>query len=302
MTLPRTVVEQLQELRPGVEQERLSARYVPMTGRTFGLVTTSARVAFKRGKLTITELERGAEVPELEARNTGDVAVLLVPGEELVGGLQDRVVNAPVVLMPNTTTRVPVSCIEQGRWAFRDVPDGFLSKGRCAPLALRHGLYRSTTASLRRERTRSGSQGDVWREVERESRRRGVRSRTDALSEVLDAASSEGADWRSQPEQVGGLLVEPGGVLLELFGSPESFNAHGPPSSGSRQGAGRPEVEPPDDLLGRLVLADWTCHPGVGAGTEHRARVDRADVVALTLAEGLIYLSAAMSLENRRAR
>jgi hypothetical protein len=63
-------------------------------------------------------LEAGS-VPNLAVRNDGDTPVLLLHGEELIGAKQNRVVNVTMLVPAKTVLKIPVSCVEQGRWHFR---------------------------------------------------------------------------------------------------------------------------------------------------------------------------------------
>ena len=48
--------------------------------------------------------------------NTGDRPVLFVDGDELIGAKQNRVVNLTILVPALTTLKIPVSCVEAGRW------------------------------------------------------------------------------------------------------------------------------------------------------------------------------------------
>jgi hypothetical protein len=67
----------------------------------------------------VTEVDAGGAVPELLARNPLDANVLLYDGEELVGAKQNRILNVTVLLPGVSETRIPVSCVEEGRWSAR---------------------------------------------------------------------------------------------------------------------------------------------------------------------------------------
>ena len=49
--------------------------------------------------------------------NPLDEAVLLYDGEELVGAKQNRILNVSVLVGAGAKMPIPVSCVEQGRWA-----------------------------------------------------------------------------------------------------------------------------------------------------------------------------------------
>lgn len=57
-----------------------------------------------------------AKPQELVAENKSDQMVLIIDGEEIVGGRQNRIVNSSVLLPFHTSIVLPVSCVEGGRW------------------------------------------------------------------------------------------------------------------------------------------------------------------------------------------
>src|SRR3989304_4179076 len=69
--------------------------------------------------LTVTEVSEGGSVPTLRVVNKGDRAVLLLDSEELVGAKQNRILNTSVLIAAGQTITIPVSCVEQGRWAYQ---------------------------------------------------------------------------------------------------------------------------------------------------------------------------------------
>ena len=71
--------------------------------------------ALELGVLSIGEVGSGS-VPSLVARNQGDLDVLLLDGEQLIGAKQNRITNRTIILAAKTETVIPVSCMEQGRW------------------------------------------------------------------------------------------------------------------------------------------------------------------------------------------
>jgi len=70
-----------------------------------------------RGAVTIVERAQ-ASVPELVAENRGKSYVLLLAGEILIGGKQNRVLREDLLLPPLSGPRnIAVYCVEQGRWS-----------------------------------------------------------------------------------------------------------------------------------------------------------------------------------------
>ena len=98
-----------------------------------------------------SEIGAGGVVEMLAVREPVHPAVLLYKGEELVGAKQNRILNVSVLLGAGSTARIPVSCVERGRWSWRD--RSFRSAGHVAGPELRRvALYRTGFHLLTRDR------------------------------------------------------------------------------------------------------------------------------------------------------
>lgn len=85
----------------------------------FGPPPALEYVAFADGcarGLVVKELDGGASVNDLMVVNPTDVAVLLYEGEEVLGAQQNRTFDVSVLVPAGASVRVPVSCVEHGRW------------------------------------------------------------------------------------------------------------------------------------------------------------------------------------------
>jgi hypothetical protein len=71
--------------------------------------------AVRRKVMAITE-QAQAQVPELLATSTAEVPVVLVGGEQVIGGLQNRVLNTTILVAAGSKLPIPVTCVEAGRW------------------------------------------------------------------------------------------------------------------------------------------------------------------------------------------
>jgi len=101
-------------------------------GALFGPPPVAEYVAFADGVargLLVKELEDGASVGDLVVLNPTDANVLLYEGEEVLGAQQNRTFDVSVLVAASRSLRVPVSCVEHGRWdgarhgeAFRPAP------------------------------------------------------------------------------------------------------------------------------------------------------------------------------------
>jgi len=211
----------LAELRPGSTTAIGHLNIVALLGPDQGPAPVLGTDAILSGDLVVEELDHGGSVPELRARNRSDKDVLLLLGDELLGGKQHRVVNTNILVVGGKEMIIPVSCIEAGRWgrprrrrpADLDASDldPRVPKGaflcRRTPLSvhgdLRTSLARQTRTSLSSGRRARSDQRAVWREVDRYSSTWGGRSPTSALAEALDDLDPAAFDVEPVDGQVG---------------------------------------------------------------------------------------------------
>ncbi len=90
------------------------------------------------GAVTVEEVSEGGSVPNLFVENKGDIRVLFLEGEQLIGAKQNRVLNTSVLIAAKSKVKIPVSCVEQGRWRSRSRHFG--SSGSHSPSKLRYFL------------------------------------------------------------------------------------------------------------------------------------------------------------------
>ncbi|HPD16797.1 MAG TPA: hypothetical protein PLE19_17765 [Planctomycetota bacterium] len=141
----------------------LNLTLVPLRGDSNGkLDYVLGADAIEAGTLAITEVGEFGTVPELLVKSTAETMVLLLDGEELVGAKQNRILNTSVLLPPKAETRIPVSCVEQGRWHHASRA---FAVGGYSPSKLRARKSRDVSRSLRTEGVAASNQGAVWEEV-----------------------------------------------------------------------------------------------------------------------------------------
>ena len=187
-----------------------------------------AHEAAASGDLVIREIN-GGSVPTLEAVTQGQ-AVLLLAGDTVVGGKQNRIINITIWLPPAVATPIPVSCLEAGRW---DAGNAFAA-GRRVDVRMRGLVNQMVTERSFRERSDAAAaaapsymanQAGIWDEIGRRSGRAGIRSETAALHEVYRSEEADiSAIARAFPVPTGarGVAVGIGGRLvgLEVFQDP----------------------------------------------------------------------------------
>lgn len=177
--------------------------------------------AIKLGVIDISELPE-AQVESLRVRNSGTKPILLMGGDLLVGGQQDRVVEHDVVIPPGKSVDVSVFCVEQGRW--HGSSKKFDSAGSQVPWKVRGASVASP------------DQGLVWRRVADYNNSQGADARTTTVMSGLTKARGKGevgGSLRSftkaldkEKRAVGAIFVRNGEILaMDLFASPKLFRS-----------------------------------------------------------------------------
>jgi hypothetical protein len=103
--------------------------------------------ALGAGLVEVTEVDNHGAVPNLKVHNKSERMVLILDGEELVGAKQNRIVNTTILVAGNATVIIPVSCVEQGRWAYKT--SRFHSEERIMPSRMRAMKARQVQESVR---------------------------------------------------------------------------------------------------------------------------------------------------------
>jgi hypothetical protein len=171
----------------------------------------------------ITEVDAAGSVPELLAFNPLDTPVLLYDGEELLGAKQNRILNVTVLVGAKSETRIPVSCVEQGRWHARSA--SFESARHTAYPDLRRRKAEQLSAE---PLARGAAQAAVWEEVAAKAGRHGVHSPTGAAADIYRSRDDALSDLRRAfplvPGQSGALLALGGDQLcLDYLSRPATF-------------------------------------------------------------------------------
>jgi hypothetical protein len=242
--------------------------------------------ALAGGSVTVEEIGESGSVPNLIVSNQGDARVLFIEGEELRGAKQNRVLNTTVLIAAHSQTRIPVSCVEQGRWRYRTRQFG--SSGTHSSSKLRHILKSSVTRSTLAGRGHHSDQGKVWGEVGRQMSSLGSTSESAAMSDTYDSHRDHLDEFRRKltyVEGATGLAVVVGKTLVavDLFDRPTTCRKawdrllSGAVMDALEAGPAARKAEANDvqELLGRLRAGDWRQTPAVGEGEEYRSGSDQ---------------------------
>ncbi len=252
-------------------------------------------------ELVVDELDKPS-VQALHVRNPDDKPLLIVEGEHILGGKQNRAINVTILVPPKAILEIPVSCLERGRWGERRASrrdEAF------APVRVRAAKEVGVTRSMLRSGSRDGDQTAVWREIDEMLSRASVQSPTASAADMRRAAHRTESSRAATIEKLAARGPLPGqcGIVfvhgywvtaMDVFGSPRLLAAHwaalirshlleSPVTNGS------PSATRALQIVRRFAWAHAKEAPGIGLGVEHRVVDDRLTGHALTLDKALVH-------------
>ena len=263
--------------------------------------------------LVVEELETAA-VETLSARNPTKTPILIVEGEHLIGGKQNRNVNVTVLVPPMTNLEIPVTCVEQGRW---DQAREYRRAPSLTPRRVRLRNQAAVHESMRATGSRHGDQGAVWDAVDEVLGDLDTESETSAVADGDAVYQRDGRRLRAAEELASlgplpaqcGIAVSHGRhvVAIELFGSHSLLASHWSAVIRSHllepvRPEGRPSATAVLELFrlfGRVLPRQ---SPGIGLGHEHRVKHVRIVGQALTLDSSIVHASAFRPSSGTRSR
>lgn len=264
-------------------------------GAAAPLAVATLEEARSSGDLLITERDQ-ASVPELIVENRGKLHVLLLAGEILLGGKQNRVLREDILLPPGSGPRnIGVYCVEQGRWAGRS--KDFEAKGTFAAPALRSRLMEKA------------DQSTVWREVDKYARSAQAPSPTRSYQEIYEKPEvqehlkdvEQGIDHRAAAGALGGAVFV-GQVLagIDLFHDPALFAREWPKLLRAQALEAYRQPHPPavdeprlqarvEEALAGAAKAEGVLRGNPGVGQLFEFRVDRLRGSALVFGGRVVH-------------
>ncbi|MGH7305249.1 MAG: ARPP-1 family domain-containing protein [Candidatus Rokuibacteriota bacterium] len=275
----------------------LTVFWLHASGAATGFAIRTLDEARARGELLVTERDQ-ATVSGLVIENRGPVHVLVLAGEILLGGKQNRIVVEDVLVPPwSGPLTLPVHCVEQGRWA-----------GPAKQLTTRDTL---AAPKLRARMLDQSDQQQVWAEVQNYARRAAAPSATGSYQAIHD--KPEVKAHQHDVEAGLGATIAPGArgaavfvgdtlAGLDLFqdgslfarewpkllraGTIEAYGRKVDDATGERQL--RAHV---DDLVKSAAGAPGSVRRGVGAGWLVELRPSRAKGSALVAEAQVVHVA-----------
>jgi hypothetical protein len=260
--------------------------------------------ALNSGTARVAEVSESGSVPDLQFLNEGDVPILLLDGEELVGAKQNRVLNLTILAPAHEAITIPVSCVEHGRWSHRS--DEFSSEDRVHYSRGRSAKAASVSMSMASGGSRRSDQAEVWENISAKSGRMRVSSPTDSMSDIYEQRKQSmtgfvGA-FSHSPQQVGAMFGIDGAIAgVDLFDDPGTLSkllsklvrSYALDAIETTEEEDKPtEVEEAQRFLAILAAVQTQEFPAVGRGTDYRLKDQMVSGGALVDKGHVIHLGA----------
>ena len=243
--------------------------------------------ALKAGGLIIKEA-KSQSVPVLELENKTGKEVVLIAGEYLIGGGQNRTLAVSLYLAPEYTGEIPVHCVQHGRW--QRTSEGFSYGGH-------------VTSGIKSSKTQQA----VWDSVTTTMNMTGSRSGSEDYDEIRSQkeAELESVTSRFKPvaNQVGLMTIIGinGGkkFVVDLFDKPDTMQKHydkiieahaleGLPHRNSKFEVSQDEI---DNFWRGLRSAQASERSKVSMGTDYNVSTSHGEGSALVKDGKTVYLN-----------
>jgi hypothetical protein len=259
--------------------------------------------AIQQGWVEVREVSASGSVPELTVANKGDRAVFMMDGEELIGAKQNRVLNLTILAPAGKTIVVPVSCVEQGRWASRSVgmatsPDTLYSKARLEQVA-------AVSKSYSRSGRPISDQGAIWEEIASKAMDLSVNSPTGAMRDIYEQHRRRVGDYARAFEAVDGqcgamFAIGDRLVGFELFEHPDVLRkmlrkivrSYALDAIQARESDSTPTTKAAEAFLAEVADGRIESFPAVGLGEDARISGRRVTGAALVADDRVVHLCA----------
>ena len=173
---------------------------------SFDVITL--KKGFELGLVEVKECEHST-VNTLIVKNQSVTPLLLIDGEEIIGGDQNRIVNATILIAPQSEMKIPVNCTEHGRWGYKH--------------EFKHSEYianyRTRSAKVRASINKQNEQSAVWNAIDELEFDRNFSSPTQAMSESYDNAKADLSEFADAFDNVKGQS----GVVIMVDGEMKGF-------------------------------------------------------------------------------
>ena len=180
----------------------------------------TVKKGFELGLISIEECKQST-VNQILVKNNSINPLILIDGDEILGANQNRIINSTTLVSPKSTINISVSCVEQGRWAyknsFKDSPYIANSKTRKIKSEAR---YHNRDAQM-----------EVWDSINELEHRKSFKSATHAMAESYDKQKKNHEKYIKEFEKIkgqSGVMIFVNGEFegMDIFHTPEIYGEY----------------------------------------------------------------------------
>jgi hypothetical protein len=205
--------------------------------------------ALAKKKVRITEKSNSGEVNSLTIENLSQDTIIVICGDVVKGGKQDRIIETDMVLAPKSGKKeLKVYCVESGRWHSErgEVPErnrntsttnGLTHSSAAAPAFSDH--YNKGSMSLRKVVEKEKDQGKVWSKVDEMNSKNATTTETKTYTALTNSGDYSKRlnqylaffkNKFAKDSNVVGVVVVTGNKVLgcDLFATPALFRSQFP--------------------------------------------------------------------------
>lgn len=204
------------EILPAQRHENMAV--VPLkSGFSYKLDLLSLKKGLELGLIEVKECEKSS-VNNVVVANNAVTPLILIDGEEILGANQNRIINSTIVVGAKRSQTIPVSCTEQGRWAYKSK---FESSQYIAN-------YKTRRVKEVASRGTQNYQSEIWNSISDLESRKSFKSPTSAMSESYDNLKIDHNKFikafRIVDGQNGILIIQNGDIKgFEIFHNPQIY-------------------------------------------------------------------------------
>jgi hypothetical protein len=138
--------------------------------------------SISNGDIKVEEINEQGHVPELFVTNESMIRVFLMDGEEVIGAKQNRILNTSIIIESKGSIKIPVSCVEQGRWNSKG---RYMEEGEISHSKLRGSKANQVYYNLKSNKVFASNQSEIWNEVDEKLNSFNINSHTRAMHDVI---------------------------------------------------------------------------------------------------------------------
>jgi len=275
------------------------------TEGTDNIVYISGDKAIKQKKLIVGEVSESGSVNDLLVRNLSGKFVFMMDGDILIGAKQNRVLNTSVFIAPESSSKINVSCVESGRWAYRK--RSFTPADYTMDFSMRSKKSIATTRSLRESRGHYADQKEIWDAIADSHTSHDIHSDTSDYSEIYETSKKDIHKFLNNfkaDNSANGISVFINNKLIsmDIFGRKDIYREYFPKLlKGAAQDAvfirrkkkfNEAEVKYKTvDFLDKFDDMKFTTHKGLCEGFERRFETKEVSGFELLYENNLIHLT-----------